>query len=328
MGDRTKIDWCDSTWNPVTGCLHGCEYCYARGIAYRFGSIGFESNTENGYECDLYEGTGENHVLNKPALREWKNGKTTKAPYPFCFDPTFHRYKLDEPQKWKKPRNIFVCSMADLFGEWVPMDWKIEVLLACAKAPQHRYLFLTKNPIGYLLWSTEEHPAKDLPVSSNADELYTDNMWLGVTYTGRERLPGTTFDPADWRSRNDIGTNFWYLWRMSGAIFPFTRNKFLSIEPISCDITEIEDERNPGERLLDKFIYGEDRPFRTYGIFKWVIVGAETGNRRDRIIPRKEWIDKLAALCARSGVPIFMKESLRDLMGDDFRQEFPWEVEG
>ena len=35
--NKTKIDWCDSTWNPVTGCLHGCEYCYARGIANRFG---------------------------------------------------------------------------------------------------------------------------------------------------------------------------------------------------------------------------------------------------------------------------------------------------
>ena len=45
MGTNTKIDWCDATWSPVTGCLHGCEYCYARKIAYRFGSIGFESNT-------------------------------------------------------------------------------------------------------------------------------------------------------------------------------------------------------------------------------------------------------------------------------------------
>lgn len=38
--DKTKIDWCDSTWNPVTGCLHGCEYCYARGIAKRFSGGG------------------------------------------------------------------------------------------------------------------------------------------------------------------------------------------------------------------------------------------------------------------------------------------------
>lgn len=34
--EKTKIDWCDSTWNPVTGCLHGCEYCYARGQAPYF----------------------------------------------------------------------------------------------------------------------------------------------------------------------------------------------------------------------------------------------------------------------------------------------------
>ena len=37
MGIKTKIDLCDSTWSPVTGCLHGCEYCYARRIAERFG---------------------------------------------------------------------------------------------------------------------------------------------------------------------------------------------------------------------------------------------------------------------------------------------------
>lgn len=37
MGTKTKIDWCDSTWNPVTGCLRGCAYCYARRIAERFG---------------------------------------------------------------------------------------------------------------------------------------------------------------------------------------------------------------------------------------------------------------------------------------------------
>ena len=37
VGTKTNIDWCDATWNPVTGCLHGCEYCYARRIAERFG---------------------------------------------------------------------------------------------------------------------------------------------------------------------------------------------------------------------------------------------------------------------------------------------------
>lgn len=329
MGDKTKIDWCDASWNPVTGCLHGCEYCYARGIAKRFSCEGQTLDAPAELQRVWLKDGGADlrqkgcHVLRYP-VRLLDSGRV--CPYPFAFAPTLHRYKLDEPQKWTRPRTIFVCSMADLFGEWVPMDWKIETLLACREAPQHRYLFLTKNPTGYCLWPTEKYKLEELPIRRDVCDLYTDNMWLGVTYTGRERLPGTTFDPKDWKSWADIGTNFWYLWRLSGAIFPFTRNKFLSIEPIGCDITEVEDERNPGKKLLEKFIYGEDRPFHTDGIYRWVIVGAETGNRKDRVTPKKEWIDKLAALCDRAGVPIFMKKSLREIMGADFRQEYPWGV--
>ena len=142
---NTKIDWADSTWNPVTGCLHGCEYCYARRIAERFGGASEIHNNECCHECQwITEGTGEIHDLNEP-IYDFDNGRN--APYPFGFDPTFHRYRLDEPQKWKKPRNIFVCSMADLFGDWVPDEWIREVFQACEAAPQHRYLFLSKNTI-------------------------------------------------------------------------------------------------------------------------------------------------------------------------------------
>ena len=147
MGEKTKIDWCDSTWNPVSGCLHGCEYCYARKIAERFGGASETHNNECCYECQWEtEGTGEIHELDEP-IYDYDHGRN--APYPFDFDPTFHRYRLDEPQKWKKPRNIFVCSMADLFGDWVPDEWIREVFQACEAAPQHRYLFLSKNPGRY-----------------------------------------------------------------------------------------------------------------------------------------------------------------------------------
>ncbi len=56
----------------------------------------------------------------------------------------------------------------------------------------------------------------------------------------------------------------------------------------------------------------------------WVIIGAETGNRKGKVVPKKDWVMKIAEECEYSGIPVFMKESLRDLMGDDFRQEFPW----
>ena len=84
MGSKTKIDWADATWNPVTGCLHGCEYCYARRIAERFGSNQMPIFTDY-------------PVLDKPVRSVGFDGEKIQ-PYPFDFTPTFHRYKLDEPQ--------------------------------------------------------------------------------------------------------------------------------------------------------------------------------------------------------------------------------------
>lgn len=164
MGSKTKIDWCDSTWNPVTGCLHGCEYCYARKIAERFGSKQKPESIERSVlnapmRCtDLYS------YMRMAGISQGK-----VQPYPFDFSPTFHRYKLDEPQRWKKPRTIFVCSMADLFGDWVPDEWVQEVFKACEAAPQHRYIFLTKNPRRYY----------DLIEKGILAEH--DNWWLGST---------------------------------------------------------------------------------------------------------------------------------------------------
>ena len=53
MGYKTKIDWCDSTWNPVTGCQHDCEYCYARSLAKRYGGYDHDEDgkhaSQNGW---------------------------------------------------------------------------------------------------------------------------------------------------------------------------------------------------------------------------------------------------------------------------------------
>lgn len=152
----TKIEWCDMTFNPVTGCLHGCEYCYAKRIAERFGG------------CDNLVPERE---LSQPLSITRKNGRVVNAPFPFGFDPTFHRYRLDEPAKRAKASTIFVCSMADLFGAWVPDEWIADVFDACRKAPQHRYLFLTKNPARYMELASTGLLPEDC------------NFWYGSTAT-------------------------------------------------------------------------------------------------------------------------------------------------
>lgn len=307
---NTKIDWADSTWSPVTGCLHGCEYCYARNIAKRFG--GWTDSDGDTYHDTYFKNNSMTRVLYEPLkiMRGEDAGNFQKAPYPYDFQPTFHKYRLNDYID-KKGRNIFVCSMADLFGEWVPDNWKIEVLEACKKAPQHNYIFLTKYPIGYSIWPTKEYPKFD------GIHSYADNMWLGVTYTGKERLEGH-YQEREIGNGLTIWSNFWYLWRMSGTILPTNAHKFISIEPLSCDICEVEDERNGG-KLLEHFLL--PRGYKSF--FEWVIVGAETGRRKDKVVPKREWIEKLLELCRKAGIPLFMKSSLAEIWGEPLIQEFP-----
>ncbi len=246
MGSRTKIEWCDATWNPVTGCLHGCEYCYARRIATRFG--GSALNVP--------------HILNEPFMR-----KGRIQPYPFGFTPTLHRYRFDIPKRWPKHKVIFVCSMADLFGEWVPDEWIEEVFEACRKAPQHTYLFLTKNP-------------DRLCDLANNDKLPTDkNFWYGSTLDSKNarRYPGR-----------------------------FRDHTFLSIEP------------------LREYM---DVGLGSFGSAEWIIIGAETGNRKEKIIPEKAWIDNICEAASITQAAVFMKDSLIPIVGEEnMRREFPWDM--
>lgn len=166
--DKTKIDWCDMSWNPITGCKHDCEYCYARRMAARFGGYSSGGGTTTFNPLKRAE-------LHQPLTIMRANGKTVNSPYPFGFEPTLHRYRLGEPARKQRPRNIFVGSMADVFGAWVPATWIRDIFDACAAAPQHNYLFLTKNPQRY----TELDRLALLPRESN--------FWYGSTVTTPEQ---------------------------------------------------------------------------------------------------------------------------------------------
>jgi protein gp37 len=116
-----QISWAGWSWNPVTGCLHNCRYCYAR------------------------EGAEMN-----PYLRKF---------YPAGFTPLFHRERLDAPANTKVPAEAlhdprlgrtFVVSMGDMFGRWVPDEWIEQVFARCIENPQWEYLFLTKFPQRYV----------------------------------------------------------------------------------------------------------------------------------------------------------------------------------
>jgi protein gp37 len=260
--NKTAIEWCDQTWNPITGCFHACPYCYAAKIAHRYGlkfaprlgDPGMDGACK--YDTELkYGGMDSMLELQKPYV----DIEGRRNSYPMGFAPTFHRYRLDEPQHIKKPQNIFVCSMADLFGEWVPDEWIEAVFDACERAPWHKYLFLTKNPKRY-----EKYINRYMP----------NNMWFGWTQTKPCGLEFKTH----------------HAWQT-----------FLSLEPIQAEFPC----PNPQ--------------------FDWLIIGAETGNRKGKIIPKREWIENIVRECRLRGVPVFMKDSLKEIWGKPLIREYPWE---
>lgn len=60
---------------------------------------------------------------------------------------------------------------------------------------------------------------------------------------------------------------------------------------------------------------------------KWIIIGAETGNREDKVKPKKRWIDKIVKFANRNEIPVFMKDSLIDVVGEgNMLREFPLQL--
>jgi len=159
--NKTKIEWVQNpdgsqgyTWNPITGCLNGCDYCYARKLA----------NTR----------LRERYLANKNIAigNEYINMSDTRDKYQmvkFADDPFYPRFwpeKLLQPYVKGKSKGIFVCDMSDLFGIGIPDLWTTEVLNAIRACPQHRFYLLTKQP---------QNLAKFSP--------FPDNCWVGVSAT-------------------------------------------------------------------------------------------------------------------------------------------------
>jgi protein gp37 len=112
MSNKSKIEWTESTWNPVSGCTKvssGCENCYAEKMAKRLQAMG---------------------------TRGYENG----------FEVTLHPHSLDKPLKMKKPQMIFVNSMSDIFHKDIPNEYIFKIFEVMNKAHWHTFQVLTKRP--------------------------------------------------------------------------------------------------------------------------------------------------------------------------------------
>ena len=152
MGDRTSIEWTDSTLNPIrarnvkTGRIGwhcqkispGCENCYAESMNRRLGTrLSYVPAGEAGLFLD--------------------------------------EKMLTQPLRWKKPRRVFVCSMTDLFADFVPDEWLARMWQTMRKAEGHTFQILTKRAKRMRAWV------------QSGDEILP-NVWLGVSAEDQQRL--------------------------------------------------------------------------------------------------------------------------------------------
>ena len=111
MATKSKIEWTEMTWNPVTGCTkisQGCKHCYAERMAKRLTAMG----------ADRY-----------------RNG----------FEVTLHPDLVDVPRNWRQPRVVFVNSMSDLFHDEIPLAYIQRVFATMRDCPHHTFQVLTKR---------------------------------------------------------------------------------------------------------------------------------------------------------------------------------------
>ncbi|WP_298429604.1 DUF5131 family protein [uncultured Jannaschia sp.] len=307
MADKTKIEWTDATWNPITGCAvvsPGCTNCYAMKLA----------------------GTRLQHHPSRAGLtRDTRSGPVWTS------EVRFNEQWLDQPPRWRKPRMIFVCAHGDLFAEGVPDKWIDKVFAVMALAPQHTFQVLTKRADrmrDYCDSITSRSGAERIATAAAwiwggknpdgivdgimveiADQSCLPNVWLGVSVEDQaradERIPLLLDTPAAvrWISAEPLlapielrrlsgrreGENFD---AMAGAFWEAVLpNRY---EPISPPLNSVP---SPTHRQW------------TSGAgprVDWVVAGGESGSGARPMHP--DWARSLRDQCAAAGVPLLFKQ--------------------
>lgn len=273
MADKSAIEWTDASWTPIrarnmkTGkigwhCEHdttGCEFCYSEAFNKRLGT-GLPFKPGHRKDIELF------------------------------LDETM----LMQPLRWKKPRMIFVCSMTDLFADFVNDNWIDCVFAVMALCPQHTFQVLTKRAERMREYVSEivgdpqrftKYAARGCAIARLFGRerevpvrMPLPNVWLGVSAERQqeadERIPHLLQTPA--------------------AI------RFVSCEPllgpIDLDCPDIDWMKYPeGNGIVGNKLK-----------FDWIIVGGESGPGARRMDAR--WARSLRDQCEQADIPFFFKQ--------------------
>lgn len=306
MADRSNVEWTDATWTPirakhkVTGkvgwhCTHatpGCVRCYAEGMNKRLGTgLPFKPGHADDIELFLDE------------------------------------QMLLAPLRWKKPRMIFVCSMTDLFADFVPDEWIDRVFAIMALTPHHTYQVLTKRSARMRAYLNDPdtprrvfelacemaldmdlkvillvHPSQEMHAPPGPRvRLWVwplPNVWLGVSAEDQrradERIPDLLATPAAIRfvsAEPLLGPIDFsqFLWPVRG----WWKGPHSSYAEAKAAGAECGQKRQALVGAWCRFV-------------DWMIVGGESGRAARPMHP--DWARRIRDQCAAAGAAFFFKQ--------------------
>jgi protein gp37 len=295
----TSIEWADHVWNPVVGCSiasHGCNNCYAMGMAHRLAAMADAHQDKHGAPGPLAHYQGLTHKAARQGATPVWTGDLAAAPDAIWMMPL----------KRRKPTTYFVNSMGDLFHPDVPDAWRDKAFAIMALCPQHTFIVLTKRADvmrQYIttegvdedgFWFDREHRiacaaesfALDQHIKTHRDDpdFPLANVWLGVTAEDQEqadrRIPDLLATPA--------------------------AKRLVSVEPMLGPV-DLRGLSPSGQGREVNALNGFDTDPGVPGAkLDWVICGGESGKNARPMDP--DWARSLRDQCAQSGTAFFFKQ--------------------
>lgn len=270
MGDNSKIEWTDASWNPVTGCSKvspGCANCYAETLTQRhakaWGVSDLPWTPENAAEV----------VRCRPE-------------------------RLEQPLRWKRPRMVFVNSMSDLFHEEVPPQYIAEIFAVMVRAAQHTFQVLTKRPermrdlltdvefwlqVAAYIQPHDNVLANEVSLAAiDGTSVWAKNVWLGTSIENR-RFVGR----ADELRATPAAVRFISAEPLLGPLVPDG--------PHEDAEHELYDHYNAPFDAIPTWADGYDGPSLNLELIDWLIVGGESGPGHRTMRP--EWVRDLKNYC-------------------------------
>ncbi len=304
MADNTKIEWTDATWTPIRArllsapgrvgwhCVHkspGCANCYSEAMNKRLGTgLAFKP----GHERDVEMFLDDDMLL--------------------------------APLRWRAPRRVFVCSMTDLFADFVTDEWIDRMFAVMALCPQHTFQVLTKRPArmrayiarlsaeGQTRWAADILSDAAYDMGIDEDSAVAVANWING-FSRWQHAPADD-NPLDGSVPRWPLPNVWLGAsvedqqradeRIPDLLATPAAKRFISAEPLlgPIDIGYWLLRQMPP---LGEHDFGDEKPIELT-LIDWVIVGGESGPGARPMHP--DWARSLRDQCAAAGVAFFFKQ--------------------